>query len=74
MRMVGVARFKVSLQIYLCSLAGIPDTVCILVVVLEENPENRVGAEISDALLCGLAHGIPPSQRSFHAFNRLKES
>lgn len=48
MHMVGVARFKVSLQIYLGSLAGFSDTVCLLV-VMGENPGNRVGAEISDA-------------------------
>lgn len=47
MHMVGVAHFKVSLQIYLGSLAGFSDTVCLL--VLGENPGNRVGAEISNA-------------------------
>lgn len=71
--MVGGACYKVSLQIYLCSLAGFPGTVCIL--VLGENPENRVGAEISDAFaLWSLTREIPLPQRSLHTFSRLKES
>lgn len=46
MHMVGIVHFKVSLQIYLGSLAGFPDTAFLL---FWENSGNRVGAEISDA-------------------------